>query len=122
MFFFSYLCTKPPIGTYTVSKRTATAFYKLRHKDERRNDDRYQNPQYQRKQEYQHLQHGEQDFYDDQKDKDAGVPLSTLQNLYRGHTNSPTVSLMFKIVNALGVDIAEFFSSPLFSADTLELE
>ena len=54
--------------------------------------------------------------------KDACVPLSTLQNLYRGHTASPSVSLVFKLVNALQVDIGEFFNSPLFSPDNIELE
>lgn len=54
--------------------------------------------------------------------KDAGLPLSTLQNLYRGHTKSPTVAVIFKITDALGVTIEDFFSSPLFDKDNLELE
>ncbi len=54
--------------------------------------------------------------------KDAGLPLSTLQNLYRGHTKSPTVAVIFKITDALGVTVEDFFSSPLFDKDNLELE
>ena len=54
--------------------------------------------------------------------KDAGLPLSTLQNLYRGHTKSPTVAVVFKIIGALDITVDEFFSSPLFSQDNLELE
>lgn len=54
--------------------------------------------------------------------KDAFVPISTLQNLYRDHTKSPTVSVIFKLTYALGITIEEFFASPLFDADNLELE
>ena len=54
--------------------------------------------------------------------KDACLPLSTLQNLYRGHTKSPTVTVVFKLVDALGITFEEFFASPLFSGDNLELD
>lgn len=54
--------------------------------------------------------------------KEAGIPVATLQNLYRGHTKSPTVSVLLKIVNALGITVAEFFDSPLFSPDVLETD
>ncbi|MCH5161919.1 MAG: helix-turn-helix transcriptional regulator [Clostridiales bacterium] len=54
--------------------------------------------------------------------KDACVPASTLQNLYRDHTKSPTVALVFKLTDALGVSIQEFFSSPLFSPENLEID
>lgn len=54
--------------------------------------------------------------------KDACLPLSTLQNLYRGHTKSPTVTIIFKLIGALGVTVEEFFASPLFSPDNLELD
>ena len=54
--------------------------------------------------------------------KDAGLPLSTLQNLYSGHTKSPTVTIIFKLTDALGVTVEEFFASELFSLDNLELD
>ncbi|MCH5161647.1 MAG: helix-turn-helix transcriptional regulator [Clostridiales bacterium] len=54
--------------------------------------------------------------------KDACISVSTLQNLYRNHTKSPTVGLIFKIVDALGVSVQEFFSSELFSAENLEVD
>lgn len=54
--------------------------------------------------------------------KDACIPISTLQNLYRNHTKSPTVSIIFKLADALNVSIEEFFASPLFSAENLELD
>lgn len=53
---------------------------------------------------------------------DACIPISTLQNLYRDHTKSPTVSVIFKLTDALGVSIQDFFSSPLFSAENLEVD
>lgn len=54
--------------------------------------------------------------------KEACIPVSTLQNLFRNHTKSPTVTVILKITDALGVSIEEFFDSPLFSRDNLELE
>lgn len=54
--------------------------------------------------------------------KDAEIPIATLQNLYRGHTKSPTLTVIYKICNGLKVTIFEFLDSPLFNADELELE
>lgn len=54
--------------------------------------------------------------------KEACIPLSTLQNLYRGHTKSPSLSLLFKIAETLDVSISEFLASPLFAPDNLELD
>lgn len=53
--------------------------------------------------------------------KEADLPIATLQNLYRGHTKSPTLAVVFKLTETLHVSIAEFFDSPLFSPDNLEL-
>ena len=53
---------------------------------------------------------------------DAGLPVSTLQNLYRGHTKSPTVAVVMKLTEALGVTVGEFFDDALFSPDILELD
>lgn len=54
--------------------------------------------------------------------KDAGIPIATLQNLYRGHTKSPTLAVVYKICNGLKVDISEFLDSELFSQNLLELD
>ena len=54
--------------------------------------------------------------------KDAGIPVSSLQNLYRGNAKSPTLATIYKIINALNVTIEEFFNSELFSPNTLELD
>ena len=54
--------------------------------------------------------------------KDACISMSTLQNLYRDHTKSPTLALIFKLTDALGVSIQEFFNSELFSAENLEVD
>lgn len=53
--------------------------------------------------------------------KDADLPIATLQNLYRGHTKSPTLAVVFKLTETLGITVAEFLDSPLFSPDNLEL-
>ena len=54
--------------------------------------------------------------------KDAGLPVATLQNLYRGHTKSPTVTVLFKICEGLQITVAEFLDSELFSSQILELD
>ena len=69
------------------------------------------------------------DFYLDERGislyrlaADAGLPVSTLQNLYRGHTKSPTVAVVIKLTQALDVSIGEFFDDSVFSPDILELD
>lgn len=54
--------------------------------------------------------------------KDACLPISTLTNLYTEHTKSPTITVVFKLCEALSITIEEFFDSPLFSYDNLELD
>lgn len=54
--------------------------------------------------------------------KDSGVPIATLQNLYRGHTKSPTLAVVYKICLGLNVEISEFLNSDLFSLSELELD
>ena len=46
--------------------------------------------------------------------QDSGIPIATLQNLYRGHTKSPTLALIYKLCDALQVTVQEFLDSPLF--------
>ena len=54
--------------------------------------------------------------------KDSDLPIATLQNLYRGHTKSPTLTVVYKICNGLGVTVAEFLDSELFEMNILELD
>ena len=54
--------------------------------------------------------------------KSAGLPVSTLQNLYRKHTKSPTLTVVLKLTDALGVTVEQFLDSTLFSRDNLELD
>ena len=54
--------------------------------------------------------------------KDSGVPVSTLQNLFRGNTKSPTLAIIYKICIGLNVTIFEFLDSPLFSQSEMELD
>ena len=50
------------------------------------------------------------------------LPISTLQNLYRGHTKSPTLTVIMKVCDALNISVGEFLDNELFSRDILELE
>ena len=54
--------------------------------------------------------------------KDSGVPVSTLQNLFRGNTKSPTLAMIYKICIGLNITIFEFLDSPLFSYSEIELD
>ena len=54
--------------------------------------------------------------------KDACLPIATLQNLYRGHTKSPTLTVILKVCDALEISVEEFLNSPLFSRENLELD
>ncbi len=54
--------------------------------------------------------------------KNSGLPISTLQNLYTGHTKSPSVSVLYKICAGLDVSVAEFLNSEYFSPAILELD
>ena len=52
----------------------------------------------------------------------SGLPVATLQKLYRGKIKSPTLTVIFKICNGLNITIQEFFASELFAENILELE
>ena len=54
--------------------------------------------------------------------KDSGIPIATLQNLYRGHTKSPTIAVVYKICIGLNITIEEFLNSELFSLYVIELD
>ena len=57
-----------------------------------------------------------------QLSKNAGLPVSTLQNLYRNSTKSPTVAVLYKICLGLNVSIAEFLDCEYLSPLILELD
>lgn len=52
--------------------------------------------------------------------KESCLPLSTLKNLYNGHTKSPTLSIVFKIAETFGITPIEFLDSEIFKLDNLE--
>ena len=54
--------------------------------------------------------------------QDAGLPVATLQNLYRGISKSPTLAVVYKVCLALNVSVGEFLDSELFSPQLLELD
>lgn len=54
--------------------------------------------------------------------KDSGLPVASLQNLYRGNTKTPTVGLVCKVCAGLNISLTEFFNSPIFTATELELD
>jgi len=52
--------------------------------------------------------------------KEASLPLTTLKNLYNGHTKSPTLSLIFKISETFNLTPIEFLDSSLFNKDEID--
>lgn len=54
--------------------------------------------------------------------KDAGLPIATLQNLYRGSTKTTTVSVLYKICLGLNVSLSEFLNCEYLSPDIIELD
>lgn len=54
--------------------------------------------------------------------KSACLPVSTLQNLYRGQTKTTSLTVVFKVCAGLSITPVEFFDSPLFSSADLELD
>lgn len=54
--------------------------------------------------------------------REACLPMSTLTNLYNGHTKSPTLALIYKISEAFGITPIDFLNNPLFYANNLDLD
>ncbi len=54
--------------------------------------------------------------------REACLPMSTLTNLYNGHTKSPTLALIYKISEAFGITPINFLNNPLFYANNLDLD
>ena len=54
--------------------------------------------------------------------KDSCLPLSTLKNLYRKHTKSPTLTVVFKIAETFDMAPIQFLDSDIFRSDDLEID
>ena len=54
--------------------------------------------------------------------KESGLPLSTIKNLYSGHTKSPTLSVIFKIARAFDMNHIEFLNNNIFFDEKLDFE
>ena len=52
--------------------------------------------------------------------KAAGLPVASVQNLYRGKIKTPTVTTMYKICLALEITVGDFFDSPLFEPSNID--
>lgn len=52
--------------------------------------------------------------------KEACLPLTTLKNLYNGHTKSPTLSLVFKISEAFNLTPIQFLDNKIFESEELD--
>ena len=54
--------------------------------------------------------------------RESYLPLSTLKNLYNGHTKSPSLTVIFKIAEAFGVTPLEFLDCDVFKSEDLEID
>lgn len=54
--------------------------------------------------------------------RDTCLPVSTLRNLFNGHTKSPTLTLVFRICEGLGISVEEFLNSDYFKTENLDLD
>lgn len=54
--------------------------------------------------------------------KESCLPLSTLKNLYTGHTKCPTLLVIYKISEAFGISPIQFLDCDLFNTNNLDLE
>lgn len=54
--------------------------------------------------------------------KDSGIPLSTMKNLYRKHTKSPTLSVIYKISRGLGITSLEFLNCNVLQNNEIEID
>ncbi len=54
--------------------------------------------------------------------KESCLPLSTLKNLYTGHTKCPTLLVVYKISEAFGISTIQFLDCDLFDTNNLDLE
>ncbi len=51
----------------------------------------------------------------------SGIGRSTLVNLMKGESKSPTLETIYQVSDALGISPQEFLSSELFNPDNIDL-
>lgn len=54
--------------------------------------------------------------------QETGIYPSTMNYILHGKTKASNFKTMALIIRALGVSVAEFFDSPVFDFETLEIE
>ena len=52
--------------------------------------------------------------------KDNCIARSTIVNIERGNTKSPTLAIIYQVATGFGMDILEFFNDPIFKSKELE--
>ena len=52
--------------------------------------------------------------------KDGCVSRSTIMNLYRGISKSPTLTTLYQVANALGITVLEFLDCDLFQEENID--
>lgn len=57
-----------------------------------------------------------------QIEKTMGMPHKTLTNIMTAKNNAANIKTVFQIIKGLDVSIAEFFNSPIFDDDNLNID
>ncbi len=52
--------------------------------------------------------------------KESCIARSTLTNILRGETKSPTLALIYQVADGFNMTILEFLNDPIFDKDNLE--
>ncbi len=51
---------------------------------------------------------------------DACIPRSTLVNIEKGNTKSPTLALIYQVCNAFNITPIQFLDDPIFKRDDID--
>lgn len=54
--------------------------------------------------------------------KQSTIPLTTLTNLYRGHTKCPTLAVIYKLAKAFDMTPIDFLNCEILRNDDIELD
>ena len=54
--------------------------------------------------------------------KENGIGRSTIVNLMKGETKSPTLSTIYQVSDALDISPLEFLADEIFSKDNIEID
>ena len=52
--------------------------------------------------------------------KDNCIARSTIVNIERGNTKSPTLAIIYQVATGFGMDILEFLDDPIFKSKEIE--